>query len=188
MTTVVRLRRSSFVMQPIRFLLACCALALGGCSDPYGPYLGPEPSVEAEFCVADDEDLPPTSTREVSVGLGDGEVFAAFEPGQEISLVQGGQGGYMIVPSVRVPVAEGDGEQACWNVRIDNEISSEGTEVPDLLSRVEFDRRGDHLQVDGLYDLLGYNSDALEGQTLTMTVTVTGRDFEGVTSVELLLR
>ena len=180
---------SSVASCRIAALVACAlAVGVGGCSDPYGPFLGQEPEVQAEACVADGDDTTPTATREVLVGLGDGEQFHVFEAGQEISLIQGGQGGYMIVPSVRVPVADGDGDQACWNVKIDNELQSEATEVPDLLSRVRFERRGEHLQVDGLFDLLGYESEPLAGQTLLLTVTVTGRDFEGLTSVALELR
>lgn len=180
----------------MRFVLPCfrrisapvvlvCALA--GCSDPSGPT--DAPPLQAEHCVADGEELLGEVTRPVTVGLGEGDDFQPLQEGQEVALVLGGQGGYMIVPSLRVPVLEGDGNEACWNVHLDNELDGAPVgEVPDLLSRVKFERRGEHLQVDGLYDLLGYESEPLSGRTLKLTVEVTGHDFSATSTTALVLR
>ena len=175
------------LVRAIAGLLPACSIV--GCSDPSGPTDEAPLQVEAEHCVADGEELPADATRPVIVGLGEGDDFQALQEGQEVALVLGGQGGYMIVPSLRVPVLEGDGNEACWNVHLDNEL--DGTpvsEVPDLLSRVKFERRGEHLQVDGLYDLLGFESEPLSGRTLKLTVEVTGPDFSGESSVSVVLR
>jgi hypothetical protein len=161
------------------------SLLLLGC--PQSETDGGDPPPEAEYCSAPEG--TPTATRDLEVGAPNGDDLVAWQDGDEVEMVSGGQGGTMIVPSLRVPVGAGDGDEACWVVMLDNELAdtSSGT-VEDFRSTLVFQRRGDFMQVDGVYDLLGYGGSGLAGNTLTLKATVIAEAFRAERTVAVILR
>jgi hypothetical protein len=165
--------------------IALC-LPLLGCPPSGSDDDGPS-QPEAEDCYADEVASP--EERALEVGALDGTTFMAWADGTEVTLETGGQGGVMVVPSLRLPAASEDGDEACWVVMLDNEVAGTGAgDVGDLKSAYVFERKGDFMQVDGLFDLLGYNSSGLRGSTLTLTAKVSAPSFAAETTVAITLR
>ena len=142
---------------------------------------------EAEDCYADEVASP--EERALEVGALDGTAFTAWADGTEVTLETGGQGGVMVVPSLRLPAVAEDGDEACWVVTLDNEVTGTGAgDVGDLKSAYVFERNGEFMQVDGLFDLLGYGGSGLPGSTLTLTAKVSAQTFRAETAVAITLR
>lgn len=168
---------------------AAIAMAVGGLAG-CGPG-EPEPEApvnDAERCVGEEGNGEPLSAREVLLGKGSGAAFQAYAEGEEAELIAGFQGGYMITPTVRVEAAGDMRAEACFRVWLQNTIV-EGAEVgPGTLSYVVFTRSGDFFDVESLFDLLGFEADALSGKTLLLKAKVSGVGFTGEREVTLRLK
>lgn len=166
--------------------LLVAASACGPTPEP-APAPGLPPFSEPPRC-ASDAGASAGATRKILVGSGDGADFVAYVEGQDVSLVLGYQGGYMITPTVRIPIVSGDGVEACWQARLENALVEGGDVVPGLLSHVFFERSGDALEAGPFNDLLGGAPGPLQNKTLVLTVTVTGLTFEATETRHLRLR
>ena len=171
---------------PLRALpLALSLPLLAGC--PGSPD-GDVPSVpEAEYCSAPDGQ--PNGERALEIGALGPHGFEAWSDGSEVTLETGGQGGTMVVVSLRVPAQASDGDEACWVVTLDNEVSGSGAgDIGDLKSAYVFQRQGEHMEVDGLFDLLGYGEAGLSDQVLTLSAAVNAEAFGAEHTVSVTLR
>ncbi|MEJ7729043.1 MAG: hypothetical protein WKG00_07505 [Polyangiaceae bacterium] len=165
--------------------IALC-LSLVGCPCSQSDDDGDVPP-QAEDCYAQEVASP--EERALEVGALDGTAFSAWADGTEVTLQTGGQGGVMVVPSLRLPAATEDGDEACWVVTLDNEVAGTGAgDIGDLKSAYVFERNGEFMQVDGLFDLLGYDSSGLQGSTLTLTAKVSAQGFRAEKAVAITLR
>jgi len=167
-------------------------LALPGCGGGCGPGGDPTPA-EPESCF--DEILPdgglPAATFEL--GEGDATSFVAYpEFGAQAEILKGGQGGYMILPSVRITTLPAGtlpvGDPVCVQVRVGNMLA-DGTAVQPLtVFQIQFEHDGTSGLFGGpLFDLLGYDEPGLTGHTLMLSVDVIGRGFGGHASATVLL-
>jgi hypothetical protein len=104
--------------------------------------------------------------------------FRTFAPGEEKMLVHGFQGGYMVLPVLRVTAGDGTTPEECYEVVIENSLDMP---VADFQARFEasreFDRVEGHYYSDELFNLLAFDRDTLEGRTLTMRAVVMGDGF-----------
>ena len=161
-------------------LLVALCLPLLGCppsADDDGPS-GPE----ASYCEASDSSS--NETREVEIGEQTASGFVPWSDGQDVRLQTGGQGGTMVVVALRVPAAAADGDQTCWVVTLDNEVAgADAGEIGDLKSAYVFLRDSEHMQVDGIYDLLGYGSDGLADHQLTLGAEVNAAGFTAAKAI-----
>jgi len=144
----------------------CALLLLTAC----GPnYPGEDLEPEAERC-AIGEDLE-AGDRELSIGAGQGADFEPYTDGMEVPIVRGPQGGYMIIPVLRVPaLADTEG---CSVVDIDHGDVGEGI-FPGHKANLLFTQIGGHLYTGHIYDLLAFEPALLDGTQLTLQVRVTG--------------
>jgi hypothetical protein len=168
-------------------LVGAAAVLAGCCGSAPDTDEGPSPGPQAERCAEDIGDAP-AAIREVTLGSGD--PFVAYADAEAVQLIRGYQGGYMVTPSIRVAASAGDGERACLRVALENAFDDggDGPASPGVLAMLVFERRGDQLCVDDLYDLLGLDRSALTGRTLALTVRVTGTDFTATDTARVALQ
>lgn len=137
----------------------------------------------------------PTEKRAVALGEGQGKDFKAYVDGGTVPLVSGSQGFEMITPVVRVEGKPDDPSEACLLVEITTEYTDGpgsggaggalggggqgGSSGGDVLRQgAKFVLKDGDLFTDGvLYNPLFGSTD------LTLTVTVTGEDFDGTSTV-----
>jgi len=136
------------------------------------------------------DDFP--ETRDVAAGPGPAETFVPYADGDVVEGVIGGQGSFMITPTVRVAAAPGDAVEACFRVFLINEIQGvdNGPDGPDALqSNVQFLRQGDYLFSDGaLYNPFSSPREDLTGATNDLTLKVQGTGFQGTQTVQIILK
>lgn len=170
-------------------LLPALLAALPGCFlfDSGGPQ-------QVEGCAPGTGD--PSEKRAVALGEGRGKDFEPYADGGAVPLVSGSQGFDMITPSVRVEGKPGDPSEACLLVEITtvyNDAPGSGgaggapggggqggsfSEDDTLRQGAKFVLVDGDLFTDGvLYNPLFGSTD------LTLTVTVTGEDFDGTSTV-----
>jgi hypothetical protein len=170
-----------------RWLFVACALtvaAMAGC--------GPAIPEQAEDCPTDfPEDFP--EERSVEAGDTSSGQFVPYGDGAEVTLLQGGQGAIMIAPSVRVKATPGDGDEACYRVRLENDYLGALPQDPEEFDANQFTatfiRAGDFLVSDGaLYHPFVRQREDLEGITMGLTTVVQGDGFEGSKTVKITLK
>lgn len=165
-------------------LRAIAALALlAGCSDPAA---SPPPGTAAERCALDDH---AAVNRLVAIGSRDDTGFSAYEDGQELELILGFQGGYMITPAVRVEAAAGDPDRVCVSIRLTHALLDGDAPglSPGLMLQAWLDRTADGFVSGTIDDLLELDPAPLDGHLLSLGVEV-GGPFAGAAEVEVLLR
>jgi len=123
----------------------------------------------------------------VAIGSGDAASFDAFADGADAELVLGSQGGYMIIPTVRIDaVAFGtDGQQAC----IDLETSIAGVSTsPISFGLPPLSNAGGYFHVERLPLFLGSELSELEDESCRVTATLRddGRTATGAVRVVLV--
>lgn len=115
-----------------------------------------------------------------------------YSNGGAVELVLGNQGSMMITPWVRVDALEGDAEEACFVVRLENEMEGPLAEDPDAVKsnqfNVQFLRKGSFFLSDGaLYHPFSWDRETLAGEKMKLTANVRGDGFEGTKSVNIVL-
>ncbi len=163
---------------------AAVMLLLVGC----GPESGePIVAAEAERCVLPTEGAMVPPPRAMVLGEGTPEAFVPYTDGQTVSLRLGFQGGYMLTPRVRVAALKGDGDSACWQVDLNNEMALDWV-GPGLVAQLLFERHGDAFYSGVMNNLINYDKQQLQGQPLTMDVTTSGIDIDETFSVSVILK
>lgn len=149
-----------------------------------------------------DDDAPPTgacqvamtraprSTRELTIGASQtnppSEAFAAWEEGSSQQLIFGFQGGYMLVPQLRVP-AEADDPPTELCARVDLRNKSE-IPVESGFDRLQlFERDGDHWYSPELFNLLGSDLEPLIDRRVRIEVDVSAPELEASAAIEVVL-
>ena len=133
-----------------------------------------------------EDDSGEASVRELALGEGSGDDFAAYTDGAELPMVLGWQGGYMITPRVRIEAREGDPDNACYKVRLANQVE-QGWVGPGMVTHLMFARQGDAFYSDPVNDLLTYQVEELSGQELRLDVSAEGIDVDEEMSVTVTL-
>jgi hypothetical protein len=132
-----------------RFFFAFSLVGACACSSPENP--------EEERCASS------SSTQSVpgalAMGSGDGDSFVAYTDGQEVEIVQGSQGGYMIVPSFRIDTSLIATDGYCSYIDITATVEGE---APSLVS-VPLPRRTDSETYFYVPDVFVFLSSTLSG-------------------------
>ncbi len=123
--------------------------------------------------------------RDFEVGEYDGDTFAPYEDGSTQTFVRGLQGGYMVVPTIRIP-AETDAAP-CVTLVIENAIDSAGDALPSLTRVMTWSRRGDFFETPPLENFLSFEQSTLIDQELRMRVRVISDAFQGERVVRVML-
>ena len=119
--------------------------------------------------------------------------FDAWQDGDVVELVNGGQGGVMILPSFCLPAAASSGEEACVGLTLDNAFDGadgggggegEGEGEGPLTRRFRFTRDGERLCGGPLYDLLGYSRGDF-GDGVTVSVDLCGANVHATGDVHV---
>ena len=130
------------------------------------------------------DDLPDLRTVELGVlssvrfGEDGGTLMDRFDPygvGEEHPLIPGFQGGYMLLPVVRVSAGASAEPTACLHIALRNTMDVPVEQVPDQARTL--DRVGDHFYSPQLFNLLAFDPGTVVDRDLTMQATVTGPDF-----------
>jgi len=164
-------------------------LAVAACSPPPpddSPF-GEVDTGDAARCVYEDENTDQAPVRQVSIGHGEAEQFAAYQDGELIELILGFQGGYMLTPVVRVEAFASDPAQVCWMTHISNDMDIEGELAPGVKTPLQMTKYGDAFYSGAVFNLLGFDHSAMTGNTLTLGCKVSGEAVKGSTEVKLLL-
>lgn len=103
------------------------------------------------------------------------ERFTPYRQGETYPLTRGFQGGFMLLPLMRIERGDDTATVGCFLIEIDNEL--EGLLVEDFEGARQADLIGEHFYTDEIFNLIGLDREELAGRTLTMTVEVTGDDF-----------
>ena len=143
---------------------------------------------EAELCFDDvvcDPDMPAGAA---DVGERFDGHFTSWDGDETVEVVAGGQGGYMILPTVCVPAPAGATSDVCLLLRLDNVLDAA---VPDagadadvdddggIQARYQFHKSGERLCAGPIYDLLTYSTIDLAGGGVTLDADVCGADLHG---------
>ncbi len=171
---------------PLHLLLLGPLLLAAACGPP-APEESPSNPGDAARCVYEDENTDQAPERKVSIGHGPAEQFVAYQDDELIELTLGFQGGYMLMPVVKVEAFASDPTQACWMTHISNTIDGEGEYAPGVKTPLRMDRLGDAFYSGAVFDLLGFDQAELSGRTLTLGCEVSSKDAKGSTKVQLLL-
>ena len=142
--------------------------------------------VEPERCVLPEDGDPGGPARALALGQGEPDAFVSYQAGQPVQMVLGWQGGYMITPRVRVEAFEGDPEDACWLVRLTNDMADVEV-LPGAAVQLRFQRHGDAFYSDAINNLLAYERDVLDGQSLAMDLTARGIGVDESISITVTL-
>lgn len=162
--------------------LAC---ALAGCSPE--PGASGEPLVEPQRC-STMQGATPRAIRAVAIGLGEPDGFIPLEDGDEVALVLGTQGGYMITPTIRVAADDGDGDALCLMASLDNAMAAPSDIGPGVQAYLSFEMHGAYCYAANIFDLLAFDAAPLVGRALTLHALVRGDGFEGSDEVSVMLR
>ena len=115
--------------------------------------------------------------RSVEVGSGSGSGFSSYVDGSDQPIVMGLQGGYMVVPVIRIPVVAMGENPGRVLLSIDNSLD-DGLPAPSFAQRVPLSRNGDYFESPPLENFLGYLRGELIGRRLTMELRVESACFD----------
>lgn len=159
----------------------------------FNPNTDPPAQVEACSAGVSPGDTKP-NTREVALGTGHGNDFDAYLDGSNVTSVTGGQGSTMITPVVRVKAESGDPSEACFLVEIVTEdlesiggggSGGGGGECFEGCGPLQGTQGAKMKLEDGYYYTDGVIYNPIESGHVKLTLTVTGEDFSGTTTVEV---
>jgi len=165
-----------------------------------------DPPAEVEHCHLEGIDGTTSEVRGVALGEGRGSGFVPYEDGGTATYVTGGQGLTMITPVVRVEAKSGDPSETCLLVRVLSEnaggaggnaggsgggaggsggtsgsgASGGSSEGFQLTLGAKMKLEDGYLYTDGVL----YNP--VEWDRVRLTLTVTGPDFEGTSTVTVV--
>lgn len=157
-------------------LALVCAFA---CGDDDGP-----PPSECEFPMmfgADDREVVIGTLRSGPEPIG--ERFTPWEDGGTQNLVFGFQGGYMVVPTVRISALPDDPPGLCASVVIENRSLRGSVDMGADLVRELIPLDG-QLWAGPFDNLLAFDLDDVEDQEVTVTITVGTERFRSSDSVD----
>jgi hypothetical protein len=130
----------------------------------------------------------PAGPRELAIGKGTGAVFAAYQDGDSIALVLGAQGGYMVMPVLRISASPSDSAHTCVAISVDNSIPDAGVPISSFATTMAFTGDGPGLYSPALRDLLTFDGQTLPGKKLTLEVKAAQSGFQAERRVTLVLK
>ncbi len=134
---------------------------------------------ENEDCVFDGQvpdEQPPADDAPITwLGSGAGDDFTAWEAGEIVTTVVGGQGSSMITPYIRLDET-GFSERTCVNVRIDMLMAGGEEIVGGAWNAYSFDPLGDSLQAGPIYVPIDDPSQS----DVILHVVIDGPDFQSI--------
>lgn len=169
-------------------LLAALVLAPAlACScGPSVPPLPPEPE-RCTYVGADDAGAP-TASVTPEVGAGSGASFVPWSDGDTVRYTRGGQGAFMVTPTVRIPAAAvppaattSGGAKTCMRIRLRNEVAEI---TSGLAGQFEMVRAGEAFEAVGIFNPL---DGPLDGSELVLGVAVSGHGLAGERTVRVRL-
>ncbi|MFO0591140.1 MAG: hypothetical protein U0441_26580 [Polyangiaceae bacterium] len=170
--------------------MAVFAASLSGC--PQGESVSSDALLDqASACAVTVGDAQ--IQRTVEIGRGAGDQFTPYESRDDAKLHLGNQGLVMIAPTIRIQAFSGDGDEACFQVRVVNDYQgafpSPADPTDSSFFHVHFVREGDAFVSDGaIYDALTHDMASLDGLDVLVTATVKGPDSGGEQTLHLTFR
>ncbi len=161
---------------------------LTGCPSPEPEVVDDPDANVAERC-ADFAQTDPVETRTVRIGVLDGDACVPLADGDDVEIVLGHQGGYMVVPAFELDGAGLDGDTTCCRVTLRQHAAPELEVEPGLQQYVQFERSVHGNFRSGYVDgFLTFEPDALDGEELELEAQVRGDGFEGEAGVRVIMR
>ncbi|MBK8251627.1 MAG: hypothetical protein IPK82_03035 [Polyangiaceae bacterium] len=153
---------------------------------------------EVEYCSSGVTEEAKPNARSVALGTGDGGGFKAYQNGDKVDMVTGGQGLSMITPTIQVEGKDSDSDSPCLLVQLTIEGENEGSggfggalgsggvggsggsgEPSTTKVGIQFVKKDGNLYTKGvLYQPLGSGQNKL-------ILSVTGGDFNGTNTVTI---
>ncbi len=128
-----------------------------------------------------------TTPRTLTLGSGEDASFVPFTTGASAPVIEGFQGGVMILPTLRIPALPSDGATLCLRVELRNRLSDGGEVFPGVMADYTFTRVGDAFEAANIFDQLGFSASDFTGKTLVLDADVIGVTFRATASATLTL-
>lgn len=103
--------------------------------------------------------------------------FTPYPEGGAAPIVMGLQGGFMVVPTIRIQAEPDDPDELCVTLRLTNTLEEGGVPLPGLERVFTLERVDDAYDTPALENFLSFLRTDLIGHQLTMEVEVSAEDF-----------
>jgi hypothetical protein len=127
-------------------------------------------------------------TGALAIGMMEAEGFREVKDGESLALIRGSQGGWMVVPTIRVDARGLGTNGACTELDIDSEVEALAPRLLHLEPSAA-STQADHWYFSDLPVFLGVDLRELDGRACRLNVTFRddGRETTGSTSGTLLM-